>query len=329
MKTISLKNIRIIPAAIVILAGIAVVMSFDLIPGPGQGETEKQRVDRITIPAGSADPGLFQISDTQNRPVFYYLDVDQYPCEDSVCARMQLRIYWDMWGNFLKLGFVQGQELTKIGHDPFNDRDYARLHRLLNNPKSGIGYFSLDNLTARESEDEYYSADAISGATIQEAGYESVRGAVKTCYTLWKIVNGKMQEDIRKKTIEKISAQYIVLSDNEMTPANFAVTSTDKQILLLSRLIGSGQNITDDVFKSMIPGFSEKPPVYLLCLLELARKKEGMATSRFMEELSMEIMNKQTPSETAIYNFLLQQGFKTKDIRKHLISKDYFAATTK
>ncbi|MGV8091206.1 MAG: hypothetical protein AB2L24_05000 [Mangrovibacterium sp.] len=320
MKTRFLKNIRIVPSAIVILAGIVVVMSFDLIPGPVK--TEEQHVCQVTIHAGSADFELFQVSDTQNIPVFYYLDIDQYPCDDSVCARMQLRIYWDMWGNFLKLGFGQGQELTKIGHDPFNTNDYARLHRLLNNPKSSIGYFRLENLTAKESEDEYYSADAISGATIHEAGYESVNGAVKTCYTLWKIVNGEIQKHIREKTIETISAGYI-LPDNEMTTANLAAAPADKQIRILSRLIGSGQKIPDDVFKSMMPGFSEKPSAYLLCLLELARKKEGTA-SQFVEELSAQIGNKQTPAETAIYNFLSQQNFKTKNVRKHLITKDYF-----
>ncbi len=90
---------------------------------------------------------FYQVKNANGLPLYYFMDIDQYPCDDKVCERMELRMYWDLWGNFIKLAMGDGHQLTKIGHKPFTDKDYERLHALLINTKCNLQYYKLDDLT--------------------------------------------------------------------------------------------------------------------------------------------------------------------------------------
>ncbi len=245
----------------------------------------------------------FQVKNPDGFPLYYFRDIDQFPCDDSVCARMQLRMYWDLWGNFLKLDFTDGQELTKIGHVPFSEKDYKRLHLLLNNPRSGIQYYKLADLTAKESENEYYSLDAISGATVSNVIYESVRGAVKTCHTLWQIANGPICDLIKSKTTD-------FFSENNLSEK----INTNQQLVVLSQKI-INKNFTHTEF--LLSAFCEnRSSINTFCLLELARQTPDI-NNDFFKQLSATIKNSQTIEEIAVYNFLLQKKYKNKTIRRY------------
>ena len=274
-------------------------------------DTNEYQSHVITISTDSANFELGQICDQQNLPLFYYRDIDQYPCDDSVCKRMQLRIYWDLWGNFLKLSFSENQELTKINHVPFSRKDYKQLHKLLNNPDAFIQYYQLDELTSKESENTYYSIDAISGATtaISEVTYESVRGAVKTCYTLWKIVHGETVNRIRSITIECFSSM------------NKDSTDSIQQTNRLIQMIKTTEEPSERFLKSVMHNFGNRPLIGRLCLLELARKSNGI-NKKFYKELSPQISDDHKLIDYAIYNYLLQMNYKDKIIRNFNLQKD-------
>lgn len=161
------------------------------------------RTVNIEVKTDSSSFVLSQALDSAGNTQYFYRDIDQFPCEDSVCERMQVRIYWDIQGKYLKLVTEEGTGLTKLNHKPFLARDYKKLDELLGNPKSYLRYYKLDNLTNKAAEKHYYSADAISGSTVTEVSYETVRGAVKTCFVLWKIANGETSEYIRKMNLAK------------------------------------------------------------------------------------------------------------------------------
>ena len=157
-----------------------------------------QKIIKIEVKTDSTEFTLFQALDNSGQTQYFYRDIDQFPCDDSVCQRMQIRVYWDVTGYYLKFSMENGSQLTKLNHKPFSNMDYRVLDGLLKNRNSNLKYYRLDNLTGKQAEKHYYSVDAISGATITEVSYETVRGAVKTCFVLWKIANGETSVYIRK-----------------------------------------------------------------------------------------------------------------------------------
>jgi hypothetical protein len=163
-----------------------------------KNELENYKVVNLEVKTDSSSYILSQVLDSTGQTRYFYRDIDQFPCEDSVCERMHVRLYWDTQGKYLKLSTDEGTGLTKLNHKPFTPRDYQKLNELLSNPKSYLRYYKLENLTSKAAEKHYYSVDAVSGSTVTEVSYETVRGAVKTCFVLWKIANGETPAYIKQ-----------------------------------------------------------------------------------------------------------------------------------
>lgn len=151
----------------------------------------------ITVKGDSLEFILTEVIDSIGQTKYFYRDIDQFPCDDSVCERMHVRIYWNLNGKYQRFTIEKGLNLTKLNHKPFSDRDYRKLDELLANPKSNLRYYKLETLTSKEAERKYYDVDAISGTTVKEITFETVRGAVKTCFVLWKIANGETSKYIK------------------------------------------------------------------------------------------------------------------------------------
>jgi hypothetical protein len=197
MKIQLYKRIKIIGIGIRI-AGLLLLlccMGFTFIV---KNESERDKIVEIEVKTDSSSFILSQVLDSAGQTQYFYRDIDQFPCDDSVCERMHVRLYWDTQGKYLKLTTEEGSGLTKLNHKPFSPRDYQKLNELLGNPKSYLRYYKLDNLTNKSAEKHYYSVDAVSGSTVTEVSYETVRGAVKTCFVLWKIANGETSAYIKK-----------------------------------------------------------------------------------------------------------------------------------
>lgn len=197
MKTKICSKIKII-GIVIRIAGLLLLiisMGFTL---TGNNESDKYKIVEIEVKTDSSAYVLAQVLDSAGQTKYFYRDIDQFPCEDSVCERMHVRLYWDTQGKYMKLATEESTGLTKLNHKPFTARDYQKLNELLGNPKSYLRYYKLENLTNKAAEKHYYSVDAISGSTVTEVSYETVRGAVKTCFVLWKIATGETPIFIRK-----------------------------------------------------------------------------------------------------------------------------------
>jgi len=266
---------------------------------------ENLTVEQISYTSGSEEMAFFQVRNAAGVPMYYYRDIDQYPCNDSVCARMVLRLYWDIWGNFLKIGLADGQQLTKIGHQPFTDKDYERLHRLLNDPKCNLQYYKMDDLTDKESEHAYYNVDAVSAATVVNFTFDSVKGAVKTCYTLWKIVHGDIVAQIRKET----AADLNEMMGNENLKKLVMLVETEK--------------VGEDVLDSLNAELDLQQEAGFFSLIELNRKNPS-SSKEFMEQLSLTLTQSGSVGEVASYNYLLLEKYMKKSVRNYELSLDYF-----
>lgn len=240
--------------------------------------------DTFKLTVNGADYKINCIYDEYGFPSLYCIDIAQYPCKEKICYMMYVRLYWDMWGNYLKMDLSQDKPLTKIGHEPFSQKDYQRLHKLLNNPESFIRYYELDELNSVQSEDRYYSLDAITGATMTNVKYESVRGAVKTCYSLWKIINSELRNDLLVNTISK-----------------------SESIL--------HQSITSDTI-SFINSIQQKSNGFTkqACSIEIARRTK--IDDIKLKELSDQLNQNNQLTQLLIYNFLLQRNYKDKSVRQ-------------
>lgn len=196
------KRIKIIGIGIRI-AGLLLLLCCMGFTFSGKNESGSDKIVEIEVKTDSSSFILSQVLDSTGQTRYFYRDINQFPCDDSVCERMHVRLYWDTQGKYLKLTTEEGSGLTKLNHKPFSNRDYQNLDELLGNPKSYLRYYKLDNLTNKAAEKHYYSVDAVSGSTVTEVSYETVRGAVKTCFVLWKIANGETSAYIKKMNVDK------------------------------------------------------------------------------------------------------------------------------
>ena len=198
MKTSLYHKFRIIGIAIRLEGILLLIFCLGFTPPLKQQTNDNEKVVPLEVKTDSTSFTLSQVLDSSGKTLYFYRDIDQFPCDDSVCQRMQVRLYWDVNGKYMKLTTPEDFGLTKLNHKSFTPKDYKKLDELLGNPKSYLRYYKLENLTNKAAEKHYYSVDAISGSTVTEVSYETVRGAVKTCFVLWKIANGDAPKYIKQ-----------------------------------------------------------------------------------------------------------------------------------
>ena len=203
MKANWYHKFRIIGIAVRLAGLLLLILCLGFTFRVKQQAGHNEKVIPLEVKTDSTSFILSQVLDSAGQTKYFYRDIDQFPCDDSVCQRMQVRLYWDVNGKYLKLMTEEGSGLTKLNHKPFTPRDYQKLDELLSNPKSYLRYYKLENLTNKAAEKHYYSVDAVSGSTVTEVTYETVRGAVKTCFVLWKIANGEAPAYIKKMNLKK------------------------------------------------------------------------------------------------------------------------------
>jgi len=142
---------------------------------------------------------LQQAVDLQGITQYYFIDISAFPCKSkNECKLTQLRMYWDVKGEFLSIELDKSTPLTKLNHKKFTTKDYLKLHRILLDDSSDFKYLSLEDLTEQQAENSFYEADATSGATINTRDFECIHGAVKTTYQLWHFANGTLKDSIKE-----------------------------------------------------------------------------------------------------------------------------------
>lgn len=156
---------------------------------------------------------LFQLSDEEKNPLFYYADIQTPVCIDNICKPVFIEIYWNLLGNYIGYGVFEDHLLTKYDHDLFEPEDYEKLHNLLLDKHSILERRKLSNLfdsnlePGKQIEYKGQKVDGISGATRSEIKESVVAGGLFSCYTLWHLANGE------------VSQKLATLLDRDYTPA--------------------------------------------------------------------------------------------------------------
>jgi len=127
-------------------------------------------------------------------------------CIDGQCRKLQMSVYWDITGRYLGFELPPGEFLSKTEHEPFNDKEYKQLHTLLADPYSPLANYTLEELVP-PTKQENKAVDAVSSATVKEVLNSVVEGAVYTSYTLWHIVYGNSQKEVKKLGLHYFSEE--------------------------------------------------------------------------------------------------------------------------
>jgi len=130
-------------------------------------------------------------------------------CEDRLCLEAEVKIYWDLLGNFIKFSPIAENPLTKLDHIPFDSADYQKLHKILSDKSPSFIHLRRNELVNNDG-DGIEGVDGISSATVAGVKRDMVDGAIFTCYTLWYIANGGINFNIQEHTRNKINSELII-----------------------------------------------------------------------------------------------------------------------
>ncbi len=133
-------------------------------------------------------------------PDYYYCDLKTPICLENLCNPVEIRLEWDLIGNFRNYREVPGKEITKFDHEPFEEKDHEQLKKILSDRESMLQDYLIEDLV--DTTVKVYSAeiDGLTAATSSTFSDKLVPGAIYTCYTLWHIVNGEIADRIRSHT---------------------------------------------------------------------------------------------------------------------------------
>ena len=131
---------------------------------------------------------------------FYFSNINTPVCNDTRCQIITLNVYWDLGGHYIRFDTLLGNPLTKFDHEPFTQRDYEKLQMTLSNENSILGEKAIDELLDTDRRRYSEKIDAVTGATSREIQSAVVEGALYSTYTLWQLVNNRINSRMREYT---------------------------------------------------------------------------------------------------------------------------------
>ncbi|GAA3553181.1 hypothetical protein [Snuella lapsa] len=141
------------------------------------------------------------LSNSQGEPRLFFSDIETSVCADGECKLANIKVYWNLLGNYVGYGIHPELPLTKFEHDAFEKEDYAKLHKLLLDENSILKRRKItdliDKIPVSPSYIDSKDLDGISGATKKEIKESVVKGGLYSCYTLWHIVHGEAKEKMK------------------------------------------------------------------------------------------------------------------------------------
>lgn len=145
----------------------------------------------------------------------FYMDVQSVICLDGQCKIVDVRLFWDRLGEYIRYELADGVELEKKDGAPFSGEDYEKLQKILKDQNSVFEEVNLGEVVDINKSDA--GIDGISGATILTDESASVKGAAWTCYTLWHWANGEVTKVISEITKNTVTSEelYSFYKDQE------------------------------------------------------------------------------------------------------------------
>ncbi|MFA7472472.1 MAG: hypothetical protein WCY86_06190 [Spirosomataceae bacterium] len=131
-------------------------------------------------------------------PEGYVSHIETPVCTDTLCALMDIRMYWTLAGTYWAYDTIPTKPLTKNDHIEFDEKDYEKLHELLQDEQSILRRRHKDDLFEKEEKRVSQVVDAVTGATSKEVKEAVVEGAVYSSYTIYHLVHSQLAAVIRE-----------------------------------------------------------------------------------------------------------------------------------
>lgn len=143
------------------------------------------------------------LSNNKGEPRLFFSEIETSVCADGECKLANIKVYWNLLGNYVGYAIPSEFPLTKYKHDHFEKEDYAKLHQLLLDDNSILKRRKMSDLVDKvpslySSYNYLEGVDAVSGATKTEIKESVVKGGLYSCYTIWHIVHGEVKEKIKE-----------------------------------------------------------------------------------------------------------------------------------
>lgn len=152
---------------------------------------------------------LWMYHDAGTHERHFEMQVASVICEDKKCSVVDVRLFWDDLGRYLRNQLGDGDSLEKFDGMPFLAADYQKLDEVLADTSSFLNEIDIEQRFALSAED--YNVDAVTGASANLNKNLYVQGALWTCYTLWHWVNGETRNVIRGITAREATASEFLL----------------------------------------------------------------------------------------------------------------------
>lgn len=149
---------------------------------------------------------VMQFSGTNGFVKEYSLSLKTDICYDKVCKPIEVKIYWDMLGRFLRLERATDSPFTKNEHDLFTASDYTRLDEILKDRDSILVNYKPSFFAKRK---KGVQVDAVSSATPVSVQNAVVKDAAHTSWALWHWVNGETAAELLDLTRLKCDAAFL------------------------------------------------------------------------------------------------------------------------
>lgn len=153
--------------------------------------------DRVPIYQYTTDRGVEIRVDAiyeEGQITYYSSEVFTPICMDNLCNPIAIELQWDLLGRFLNYVELGDKPLTKFDHQPFELKDYDLLKKILKDKESLLQDYQMEDLVDTTKLVYSEEIDGMTGATSKTFADEIVPGAIYTCYTLWHLVNGVIDE---------------------------------------------------------------------------------------------------------------------------------------
>lgn len=182
-----------------------------------EGEPISVRKYQINFLDTIPNDTLYQNVSKEGYPLSYYRKITTGICFDNKCRILDIILFWDITGRYLGFELPPGEFLSKTDHEPFNEEEYEKLHRILGDEQSPIANFSPSQIIIKP-QNMSSELDGITGATAPAILDHVVSGAVYTTYQLWHFTYGQTKEEVEQVTVKSLSADLVLRileSENE------------------------------------------------------------------------------------------------------------------
>lgn len=191
-------------------------------------------------------------------------DFKKTVCLDEKCNMVQLRIYWDGAGNYLKFKIPDNFPLTKTDHTVFRTEDYQKLDLILSDSGSILANMKMEELIVKNANEEKEGVDAVTAATKPALKDYLVRNAAYTCYTLWHTVYGPTRSKILSILEQRADMKYLKTVFKSEKPGyiiwaiDFADNHSQYQAMFQDSIVNQLTSKNEGVSKKAFDYFRER-----------------------------------------------------------------------